>query len=659
MLYRSEIDGLRALAVVPVILFHAGLPFFSGGFVGVDIFFVISGYLITSIIVDELEKGQFSIKTFYERRARRILPALFFVMAFCFAVAWILLIPSELEELSESIIGVMLFSSNILFWQTSGYFETEVDLKPLLHTWSLSVEEQYYVFFPLFLLFLWRFGRRSITWTICATVVASLILAHLGAMHKPIATFYLLPTRAWELGMGALAALHLSGSSRWAPSEKTSQLMALLGLGLILFSILAYDKHTPFPSLYALAPVLGTVFIILFARPQTTVGSLLATKPFVWVGLISYSAYLWHQPLFALERHRSIEAPGTQVMLGLALLSLVMGYLSWRWIEAPFRNKNRISRKQIFGFSAVGIAAFLAIGVAGMTSEGFRTRDKWIGAAGAFATQTERGSGTRYCEANRVISPLGDLVCVIGDRSKQPEGVLWGDSYAAALVHGLDKELKKAGKAFYAVLSDGCVPIENAWRIALQADFNCTRDRHNSFLRAVAADTSIRKIVWVGAFSLLLDPSQSFEYVIDGQPISGKAAKNRMLAMLKNFEANSKDVVLVGEPPRFPFSVADYAIRRYAATNGDTGAGIQEVSRSRMVGMLKQEDLLDEAKAHARVVKGLDLFCENDTCRSHDALGRLLFTDKTHISHLGSTRLAGSIMDEWRDNAAPKVSMKP
>lgn len=536
MRYRSEIDGLRTLAVVPVILFHAGLPFFSGGFVGVDIFFVISGFLITSIIVEDLEKGQFSIATFYERRARRILPALFFVMAFCFAAAWVLLIPSELEELSESIIGVMLFSSNILFWQTSGYFETEVDLKPLLHTWSLSVEEQYYVFFPLLLLLLWRFGRRSITYTICATVIASLMLAHLGATHKPIATFYLLPTRAWELGIGALAALHLTAPGRRSPSDNTSQLLSFLGFGMILFSILAYDKHTPFPSLYALVPVLGTAFIILYAHPGTVIGALLATRPFVWIGLISYSAYLWHQPLFALERHRSIAEPGIQVMLGLALFSLIMGYLSWRWIEAPFRNKKKISRRQIFGLSAVGMAAFLSIGLAGVASDGFRSRDKWAGVAGAFATQAERGSGTRYCTANRVVSTLGELVCVIGDNAKKPEGVLWGDSYAGALVHGLDNELRRQGKAFYVVLSDGCVPVENAWRIALQADFNCTKDRHNTFMRAVLADASIEKIVWVGAFHLLLDPSQSFEYVIDGRPISGQTAKKRMLKMLSSFK---------------------------------------------------------------------------------------------------------------------------
>lgn len=379
--------------------------------------------------------------------------------------------------------------------------------------------------------------------------------------------------------------------------------------------------------MYALVPVLGTAFIILYAHPGTVIGALLATRPFVWIGLISYSAYLWHQPLFALERHRCIAEPGIQVMVGLALFSLIMGYLSWRWIEAPFRNKKKISRRQIFGLSAVGMAAFLSIGLAGVASDGFRSRDKWAGVAGAFATQAERGSGTRYCTANRVVSTLGELVCVIGDNAKKPEGVLWGDSYAGALVHGLDNELRRQGKAFYVVLSDGCVPVENAWRIALQADFNCTKDRHNTFMRAVLADASIEKIVWVGAFHLLLDPSQSFEYVIDGRPISGQTAKKRMLKMLSSFKANGKDVVLVGEPPRFPFSAADYALRRYSVTNGDTSAGIQEVSLSSMLSRLKQEDLLDEAKAYARVINALDLFCENNLCRSHDAKGQLLFTD--------------------------------
>jgi peptidoglycan/LPS O-acetylase OafA/YrhL len=651
MRYRPEIDGLRALAVVPVILFHAGFPLFKGGFVGVDIFFVISGYLITSIILDELERGKFSIVTFYERRARRILPALFFVMAVCLPFSWMWLIPSEFKDFSTSLIGVILFSSNILFWQTSGYFATDVELKPLLHTWSLAVEEQYYVFFPILLLLLWRFCKRSIVWIVFGGVIGSMILAHFGATHKPIANFYLLPSRAWELGQGALVAIFFLKTDRRVPPEKFSQLMALLGFSLIIFSIFWYDKHTPFPSLYALAPTCGAVLVILYARPSTVVGSFLTLKPVVWTGLISYSAYLWHQPLFALARQRNYHELDVYAFSILSLLSLVLGYLSWRYIEAPFRNRGNIRTKHIFLFSAGGMAIFLCIGIGGVMSDGFRYRDKWKGVEGEFATQSERGSGERYCLGNHIESPLGDMVCIIGDISKKPEGVLWGDSYAAALVYGMNDELKRNGRAFYAVITDGCVPVKNAWRISLQKEFDCTKEKHNRFLKEVASIESIRNIVWIGAFSLLLDPAQSFEYVIDGQPASHEIVKDRMISMLREFEATGKKVILIGETPRFPNSVADYAIRRYAATNGDVNSGVQRVQRAEMVATLRQEDVLAEARAHARVVEGLNIFCERNLCSSHDAQGRLLFTDKSHISHLGSIRLARSVMEELNANA--------
>ena len=199
MIYRREIDGLRALAVVPVILFHAGFQAFSGGFVGVDVFFVISGYLITSIILAELETGTFSVVNFYERRARRILPALFFVMLACLPFAWLWLLPDYLKSFSQSLVAVPVFASNILFWITSGYFEPAAELKPLLHTWSLAVEEQYYVFFPLFLMLTWRLGRRWILSILAVLLVVSLAAAEWGSHAEPVPTFFLLPTRGWEL----------------------------------------------------------------------------------------------------------------------------------------------------------------------------------------------------------------------------------------------------------------------------------------------------------------------------------------------------------------------------------------------------------------------------------------------------------------------------
>ena len=204
--YRREIDGLRAIAVLPVILFHAGFETFSGGFVGVDVFFVISGYLITTIIIAELEQGKFSIINFYERRARRILPALFLVMLVCIPLAWFWLLPRDMQDFSQSLVAVTVFASNILFWRESGYFDTAAELKPLLHTWSLAVEEQYYVIFPLFLMSFWRLGKRWIMILLVAVFVVSLALAQWASLAKPSAAFFLLPARGWELLVGAFAA---------------------------------------------------------------------------------------------------------------------------------------------------------------------------------------------------------------------------------------------------------------------------------------------------------------------------------------------------------------------------------------------------------------------------------------------------------------------
>jgi peptidoglycan/LPS O-acetylase OafA/YrhL len=235
--YRKEIDGLRALAVLPVILFHAGFETFSGGFVGVDVFFVISGYLITTIILEELEQGKFSIVNFYERRARRILPALFLVMFVCVPFAWFWLLPSDMKDFSQSLVAVSVFASNILFWRESGYFDTAAELKPLLHTWSLAVEEQYYVIFPLFLMLCWKLGKRWILVLLGFIFLTSFAVAQWAAYAKPAAAFYLLPTRGWELLTGAFAAFYFSQANRREFCKGLSEFGGWLGVALILYAV--------------------------------------------------------------------------------------------------------------------------------------------------------------------------------------------------------------------------------------------------------------------------------------------------------------------------------------------------------------------------------------------------------------------------------------
>ena len=360
MKYRSEIDGLRALAVLPVIFFHAGFQIFGGGFVGVDIFFVISGYLITTIIIEEIIKEKFSIINFYERRARRILPALFFIMLVCIPFAWITMLPSQIKDFSQSLIAVSLFASNIFFWKESGYFEAAAEEKPLLHTWSLAVEEQYYLLFPIFLIFAWRLGKDKVFWIIAILAFLSLILSEWGWRNAETANFYLAPTRAWELFAGSLAAfiIHKKG-------VKKNDTLSCIGLFAILLSIFIYDKHTPFPSLYSLLPIGGVLLLILFAHKDTYISKILSNRVLVGIGLISYSAYLWHQPLFAFARIGSLNEPSTNLMLLLSIASILFAYFSWKFVESPFRNKKLISRSRIFVFSLAGFLLFLIIGILG------------------------------------------------------------------------------------------------------------------------------------------------------------------------------------------------------------------------------------------------------------------------------------------------------
>lgn len=368
MNYRKEIDGLRALAVIPVILFHGGLEWFSGGYVGVDIFFVISGYLITSIILREKESGTFSIASFYERRARRILPALFFIIFVCIPFAWLWLLPHELKDFGKSIVAVTLFASNILFWRESDYFAADAELIPLLHTWSLAVEEQFYVIFPLIIIFFWAFGRRWLIGILSLIALFSLGLTEWGWRHFPEANFYLISTRAWELMIGALLAFYLSRNKQ--PEGTISHMGSLLGMALIVLTIILLDKTLPFPSLYALAPTVGTALIILFASSGTLVHKLLSQKIFVGIGLISYSAYLWHQPIFVFARVNGMNEPNIGMVLLLSILAILLAYFSWRFVELPFRDRSRFTRKQIFSASFIASLLFIGIGTSLIITDG-------------------------------------------------------------------------------------------------------------------------------------------------------------------------------------------------------------------------------------------------------------------------------------------------
>lgn len=372
MQYRAEIDGLRAVAVIPVVLFHAGIAGFGGGFVGVDIFFVISGYLITSIILNEQAKDSFTLAGFYERRARRILPALMLVMLLSIIGAWQLLLPEELVDYGQSLAAVGLFASNFLFWMQSDYFAQASEYLPLLHTWSLAVEEQFYLVFPLFMIWSIAWFKAKRLAILLLVGVASLLFSEWAWRNAPEANFFLIPSRAWELMAGVFCAFYLQHSQ--LNSATLKQVGSGAGLLMLLYSITIFDKTIPFPSLYALVPVLGTALIILCADKHTLVGKLLSFPLLVGIGLISYSAYLWHQPVFVYARLNDMQALPVTTLLGLSVLSFVLAYLSWRWVEKPFRNRNFLSRAQVLWIAFGCSVLLIAIGAVLVMGEGFSAR---------------------------------------------------------------------------------------------------------------------------------------------------------------------------------------------------------------------------------------------------------------------------------------------
>jgi len=458
MNYRAEIDGLRALAVLPVIFFHAGFENFGGGFVGVDVFFVISGYLITTIIISEMAENKFSIVNFYERRSRRILPPLFLVMLASLPFAWLWLTPGDLKDFGQSLVAVSTFSSNILFWWESGYFDTTAELKPLLHTWSLAVEEQFYILFPLFLLLTWGLGVRRLVVLLFIIFPISLIAAHWGAFNQPNATFYWLPTRIWELLVGVFAAFYLKYNSHFE-SLMINQVLSLLGLAMIIFSILVFDANTPFPSFYALIPTVGTGLLILSAVKNTFVHKVLSYSPLVGVGLISYSAYLWHQPILSFARHRSLGELSDILLIFLCFASLLVAYVSWKWVEKPFRDKNKVSRKLIFSWSIFGLLSFFLFGLTIHKNNGFDERFS-IALSKLEDLRLNSINSTKACEVTLSSGTLDDVLskCLIGDLSQKPTFVVIGDSHARALIPAFDEYGNKSGTSGLNFSHASCLP---------------------------------------------------------------------------------------------------------------------------------------------------------------------------------------------------------
>lgn len=604
--YRRDIDGLRAIAILPVLLFHAHVPGFSGGYVGVDIFFVISGFLITGIIARDVDDERFSLVRFYERRFRRIMPALaLMILAVLAAAAWLYL-PGDLEGVPRSALAATLFASNLWFFTDTGYFSGGADVKPLLHTWSLAVEEQYYIGFPILLLLLTRHAPR---WRIAAVALiaaGSLALAILMQRDTSGFTFYLLPTRAWELLAGALLALGAVPAirSRWL-----RELVAWSGLVAVALAVALYDRATVFPGVTALAPVLGAA-ALLHAAPGTSMARLLALPPLVGTGLISYSLYLWHWPLIVLTEYATDMPLAGLTRIAVLMAALVAAALSWRFVEQPFRDSRRMPARHIFRFTGAAMALLCALSLALIAMGGWPSRFAPPVLA-QMAGQSDFAPTRKRCHDifMRNASP-----CVLG-APVPPDAMLWGDSHGVELAYALSLEARTRGDALIQRTTSSCPPV-----LGFDAkDPRCVAANRAAF-DAIRADPTIRRI-YLAAFWANGDfDSPAFVAQLD-----------RTIAALR---AQGRDVVLVGPVPPQPFDVP----RRLAhlARAGRIEAA-QGVSRA----------FVDARTAHLRVLfarwqrRGVRLIdpvtalCDRQSCAIERG-GKPLYFDSHHLSVAGA-----------------------
>ncbi|WP_293978794.1 acyltransferase family protein [Sphingobium sp.] len=434
--YRGDIDGLRALAVIPVVLFHAGMRGFRGGFVGVDIFFVISGFLITGILLRDAQMGRLSIAEFYRRRILRIFPALVATALFASVGAVIWLLPGEWERFARSLIATALFGSNISFYLATDYFNLGALSEPLLHTWSLAVEEQWYLAWPLVIGLLARRRRGLILGVVGAITALSFAYAIWLLPRDPSATFYLLPTRAWELGIGAWLAVSRQGPApRWL-----AELMSVAALAMIGIAVKFYTETTPFPGLTAALPCLGAALLIHAGRSRPWVSRLLAGAPFRQVGLISYSLYLWHWPIIVFAQGGLFIGHDIIAKIGLILTILLVSVASWWWIERPFRLASRdwSTPRVLWGGAAAMLALIalaLALPVIANSLSRYDAKDRQL--AGYLFYKGDEAYRAGHCFKVGWNSAYRPAQCLA--TSGKPAIAFVGDSHAAHLWPGLSR----------------------------------------------------------------------------------------------------------------------------------------------------------------------------------------------------------------------------
>ncbi|MDU8929422.1 acyltransferase family protein [Alisedimentitalea sp. MJ-SS2] len=659
--YRRDIDGLRAIAILGVVIDHAGFTFLGGGFAGVDVFFVISGYLIGGHIFEDLAAGKFTFKRFYARRFRRIYPALVAVLLVTLIAGWFVMLPYDYRYMGGAAFTALLSLSNVWFLQTIDYFRPEAAHDPLVHTWSLGVEEQFYLIVPLLLVMLWRW-RRGITGPFLVALISlSLGIAIFTSGEYRMEAFYLLHTRAWELFGGVLVAwLAFRG---WNVPRPLRTPLSLLGLVLILAGLILMPHHTPWPGVWTLPTVVGTALILLAGRDGLPVSRLLAIPPMRFIGLISYSLYLWHQPVFSLLAQGG-HWPDTLAGILLVLAALIgIAALSWRFVEQPFRRGAQLARPRKLVLAGV-MTAIIAVALGGHISRGYPDRIP-AQVAAVIAYDQSIAPSYRRCIYTREEVPALDLdtSCTFGVGAP-PSVVIWGDSHAARISEPLGNALGEHGLGLRQLTLSSCQPAAGLINTGQTRAAQCPAF-NDMVLNYLNAHPEITDVVMFATWNSFIfatsgpdmlgqDREDDFYSVPLGQP--EPATRDARLAAFTDALANTlkalgdqRNITLVMALPRPDISIPrHFAKSLWRGTAVPDGAGFDRAyaeilatqARAVFADAIEQSGL---PSGRIHLIDPYDALCDDQSC----ALirdGVLLYSDGNHPTLEGVAEILPAIV---------------
>ncbi len=638
--YRSDIDGLRTLAVVPVILYHAGASWMPGGFVGVDIFFVISGYLISTIIFREVSAGEFSFLRFYERRLRRIIPALLVVLVATIVLFQIIALPNQAQQTAESGVAALFSVSNFYFWRTTGYFSTSAEYMPLLHTWSLAVEEQFYLLFPVIVLVLVKL-RLPMKWVFAFGTIAAFAVAYWLSLNKPSVAYYLLPARAWELSVGAVLAVGLIPTIKGKTLQQT---VPVIGVGLIIFSLFYINSDMAFPGWVALMPCLGTAMVIHAGGGSWIARNLLSARPTVFIGLLSYSLYLWHWPVLTALR---VNTSNLDLSLSLTIAGIAITFLlawaSWRFVETPFRDRSTMGGRRMLSILGGGGILISGIGALSIATEGFPSRLSERGnELMAAANDTEHYT---LCPDNSF-----NQACSFGSASLPKRVVVIGDSHAPTMLPSmaaLAAILDAQGVMWW---HKSCPLLIGAWRENKAGNASCAMFQEQA-IKNLAELPNLSTVVlvgdWVGQLELGRYPA--VHPLVDAETIeaTSSASEEAFVRSLKRsfdaLELAGVEVLVISAPPAAPFDVPQTLA--LAELNGiampDVFDSAETRERESHVENLYRTAIGDRRNVH--YVPIWDVFCPKQTCALTSG-NTPLYSDIGHMSAKGATEFLGPVL---------------